>query len=263
VNSQRWRDLQLDSESEDQVWELFHENSKTSPFDPPLSEQAIQQGMNARWESLPYDNLPVVDLPAERTPLTMSLEHAIRARCSARVLSPGSLPLESVATLLHSAYGVTRDQRDAGFPRPFRTVPSAGSLYPLDIYLANSRVDDLPAGLYHYNPTRNHLRFLQSGDLTERISEALVQKQLAQDALAIFFLTAQFDRCTFKYGERGYRFVMLEAGHVAQNLNLAATGLGLGCLNIGGYYDRTIDDLLDLDGVTHSTVYMVAVGGRQ
>ena len=105
---------------------------------------------------------------------------------------------------------------------------------------------------------------LREGDQTQQIAESLVhfQANVAYDSSVIFFLTAIFERSTFKYGARGYRFIFLEAGHVAQNFNLVATGLGLGCLNIGGYYDRAVDKLLGLDGVSHSTIYMIAVSKR-
>jgi SagB-type dehydrogenase family enzyme len=69
-----------------------------------------------------------------------------------------------------------------------------------------------------------------------------------------------FERSTFKYGERGYRFVLLEAGHVAQNLSLTACALGMGCVNIGGFFDRKVDELLELDGLHQSTIYMAGVG---
>jgi SagB-type dehydrogenase family enzyme len=78
----------------------------------------------------------------------------------------------------------------------------------------------------------------------------------------LIFVTAMFKRSTFKYGNRGYRFALLEAGHVAQNINLVTTGLGLGSVNICGYFDRQVDDLLDLDGVTHSTIYIIAIGKK-
>jgi SagB-type dehydrogenase family enzyme len=77
----------------------------------------------------------------------------------------------------------------------------------------------------------------------------------------IVFITAIFERSVFKYGNRGYRFVLLEAGHVAQNLNLATTALGLSCCNIGGFFDRDVDRFLGLDGIGHSTVYLVGIGG--
>jgi SagB-type dehydrogenase family enzyme len=76
----------------------------------------------------------------------------------------------------------------------------------------------------------------------------------------MLFITAQFERSLFKYRDRGYRFILLEAGHVAQNMNLAATALGLGSVDIGGYFDRQADELLGLDGLTHSTIYMVGIG---
>ena len=78
----------------------------------------------------------------------------------------------------------------------------------------------------------------------------------------MFFMTAMFERTVFKYGDRGYRFTFLEAGHVAQNMSLVATALGLGCVNIGGFYDREIDEFLGIDGLTHSTLYMLAIGGK-
>lgn len=78
----------------------------------------------------------------------------------------------------------------------------------------------------------------------------------------LVFITAMFERSIFKYGDRGYRFVLLEAGHAAQNLNLVSNALGLGSLNIGGFFDREMDDFLGLDGITHSTIYMVAIGKK-
>src|SRR5204863_9224189 len=89
-----------------------------------------------------------------------------------------------------------------------------------------------------------------------------VRVRLGLDTAAIFFLTALVERSVYKYGDRGYRFTLLEAGHVAQNINLVAAGLGLGCINIGGYLDRQIDDLLGLDGLEHSTLYLIGVGER-
>jgi SagB-type dehydrogenase family enzyme len=91
----------------------------------------------------------------------------------------------------------------------------------------------------------------------------VVQNTIPQAASLTIFITALFERTVFKYGERGYRFILLEAGHVAQNINLVAAALGLGCLNIGGFFDREIDDFLSLDGITHSTIYMIAIGKRR
>ncbi len=118
------------------------------------------------------------------------------------------------------------------------------------------------AGLYHYNASKNQLRFLREGDQTSRISEAVAYPDLIVGASVLIFITAIFERSVFKYGDRGYRFILLEAGHVAQNVNLVANALGLGCTNIGGFFDRQTDDFVGLDGVTHSTIYMIAIGNK-
>jgi SagB-type dehydrogenase family enzyme len=244
----------------DLVWELFHENSKAGRYDTFPSPDFVARRMERMLESLAFDHYPQIDLPLSRATLDVSLAEAITSRVTARGLAPCSLSIEQLATLLYYAYGITRDNRDTSFPRPFRTVPSGGALYPLELFFHSTHVESLEAGLYHYNPAKNCLRFLRYGDESRRLSEALVQRNLALDTSLIIFITAVFERSVFKYGDRGYRFALLEAGHVAQNLSLAATGLGLGCVSIGGYADRQIDDLLGLDGVFHSTIYLIGIG---
>ena len=155
---------------------------------------------------------------------------------------------------------MARSNEGTSFPRPFRTVPSGGALYPLELYVHAKNVDGLQPGLYHYNPAQNHICCLLEGDQTAHISQAVVQPAVIQETAIQIFLSAIFERSTFKYGDRGYRFVLLEAGHVAQNMNLVSTSLGLGVLNIGGFFDQEIDDWLGIDGITHSTVYMLALG---
>jgi SagB-type dehydrogenase family enzyme len=244
------------------LYELYHENSKTSRFDRGLPAPAVIARMNEMIPSLSYDQYPLVELPVIGAQPLLSLEEAVLTRHSAASLAPVTVTLEQVATLLTFAYGVTRPNEGTIFPRPFRTVPSAGALYPLELYFHSIAVEDLTPGLYHYNPSRSTLRQLRARDLSDELAAALVQPNLAFDASVLFFITAAFERATFKYGERGYRFTLLEAGHVGQNIDLAANALHLGAINIGGFFDREVDDLLGLDGVAHSTLYMVAVGGE-
>jgi SagB-type dehydrogenase family enzyme len=256
-----WEAMRLAQNQNSEVFELFHENSKTSHCSPlEFSEHEIVARMQEMWESLPYDLYPAIALPCPLTPLRITLEEAILTRVTARAMEPCTITLENVATILHCAYGVTRSNEGAPWPHPFRTVPSGGALYPLEIFFHTTHVDGLSAGLYHFNPARNNLRLLVEQDQSAKVADCLVQQNLAYDASVIFFITAIFERSTFKYGERGYRFVLLEAGHVAQNINLVANGLGLGSVNIGGFFDRQVDELLGLDGVTHSTIYLAAVG---
>ncbi|MBI2840751.1 MAG: SagB/ThcOx family dehydrogenase [Acidobacteria bacterium] len=259
-----WDEVRGLKTTENDWWEIFHEASKLGRYDEFPSQESIVARMKELLESLPYDPYPEVALPTEMTALDMRLSEAVLSRTSCRAMRPRSIELRDLAALLHHAYGITRDNSGTEYTRGFRAAPSGGGLYPLEIYFHTKHVQGLRPGLYHYNPLQRNVRLLRGEDLTPRIAEALVpfQSTIAADASVIFFLTALFERSTFKYGLRGYRFILLEAGHVAQTLNLAANALGLGSLNIGGYYDRQIDELLGLDGLTQSTLYMVAAGER-
>jgi len=170
--------------------------------------------------------------------------------------------MEQLASVLYHAYGVTRTNEGTVFPRPFRTVPSAGALYPLELFFHTVHTEGLNPGLYHYNASQHNVCLLRRADETQRIANALVQPAIARGASVVLFITAMFERTLFKYADRGYRFVMLEAGHVAQNVNLCTSALSLGCVNVGGFRDREIDGFLELDGVMHSTIYLIAIGER-
>jgi len=255
-----WNAAKLSTSEDDALWEFFHENTKLNPYDQFPPQEYIRKHMESLWPSLPYQNRPVTRLPEPDLAFDCSLGEAIKTRVSGREMERGPLSLQTLSTLLFCAYGVTRDNQDTGFPRPFRTVPSGGGLYPLELYIHITRCPELETGIYHYNPSENLLAFLHKGDASRDISRALMQPEVALNSTAMIMVTGVFERSTFKYGARGYRFACIEAGHVAQNVNLASNGLGLSCLNIGGYKDRDIDRLLNLDGVRSSTIYMMAVG---
>jgi hypothetical protein len=119
---------------DDLAWESFHENSKTSRYDLPPSDHEVLERMAVLAESLTYHGYPAVPLPEAMTPLNMTLGEAIRRRSTARRLAPRAVDLATLATLLRSAYGITHDRRALGYPRAFRAAPSAGGLYPLEIY---------------------------------------------------------------------------------------------------------------------------------
>jgi SagB-type dehydrogenase family enzyme len=258
-NDRKFAGTPMSRGDENLAWEVFHENSKISMFETPPSDHEVLLRMADLDESLSFEGYPIVEM-AEVSNLAIPLGEAIQNRSTAKRMTPVPVDLRTVSTLLGCAYGVTHDQRSLGYPRAFRATPSGGALYPLEIYFQCGHALGFSSGLYHYNPFKNHLRLLRCGDQSETIARCLVQQNIAHDSSLIIFITALFDRSTFKYGDRGYRFALLEAGHVAQNLNLSALGLGLGSMNIGGFYDRRIDTFLGLDGLTHSTVYMIAIG---
>jgi SagB-type dehydrogenase family enzyme len=198
-----------------------------------------------------HPHLPSVPLPPPG-PLDESLGTVLLNRRSVRELGGAPLPLGHLATVLHAAYGVTSEA-----PQPLRAVPSGGALYPLELYVLASSVRSLEAGLYHYDPLRHALEELGS-PRAGALEEAFVYPELA-GASAVVAVTALFWRTRFKYGLRGYRFALLEAGHVVQNLLLAATALGLAAVPIGGYYDARLERLLGVDGVNEAALYCAAI----
>jgi SagB-type dehydrogenase family enzyme len=251
--------LALNSESGEEPWEDFHEASKTSRFDAPPSNEEVRARMAATPSSLDYGGYTIVPLP-KALPLHVALSQAMVARKTTRNIGAAPLPLEALASLLYYGMGETHDETDKGFPRPFRICPSGGAMYPLELYVHAARTPGLQPGIYHYHPGEHALRLLVDGDQTRTLGMSLVQQKMPLNCSALIFISAIFGRSTFKYGQRGYRFALLEAGHVAQNLILSAGGLGLGAVPVGGFFDREIDEILGLDGLDHSTLYLMAVG---
>ena len=164
--------------------------------------------------------------------------------------------------MLELSYGITEETpADSEVPRlSRRVVPSAGALYPIEMYLVALRVEGLEAGLYHYHPKNRMLDRLQTGELRSEIENAVLYPEIVSQASVVFLLAAVFQRTRFKYGERGYRFVLLDSGHIAQNIYLVSAALGLGAVAMGGYVDDDLNQLLDMNGVDESVVYAVVVG---
>ncbi len=255
-----WQKLLLPKGENYLAWELFHENSKGSLYHEGPTNEVVLQKMGELHESLPFFGCPIIELPAPLKVLTFPLGQALSSRRSVRNFCSSSLDLEQLATILHFAYGVSLENNKNEAPRPFRMVPSGGELFPLEIFFHATQITGLTPGIYHYNPTQHHICLTQEGDATSKINMAMVQQGILKNVSLTVFISAIFERSIFKYGNRGYRFIFLESGHVAQNINLIAQALELGCLNIGGYFDRQVDDLLSFDGLTQSTIYIVAIG---
>jgi SagB-type dehydrogenase family enzyme len=259
----------LANDGEGFVWEVFHENSKISmsgrhPVYGSHPSDAMVVAMMRRLRTVkPYADrpkvpLPPLDRPADGRPFA-ELAHR---RASARGFASGPIGLDALIRALDAAFLVTRDNADNDFPRPFRSVPSGGALYPLEVYLHAARVEGLTAGLYHLDPEDRSLDVLRVGDESARIAPCMVQRDLFGAAAATMFLSAVFFRSVFKYGDRGYRFVLLEAGHAAQNLLLSAEDTEIGAVPIGGFLDRSLDRYLGLDGINESVVYAIHLGSK-
>ncbi len=190
--------------------------------------------------------LETVELPRPDTTGEQPLESVIAARRSVRAFTAETLSLAQVGQLLWAAQGVTD-------PAGLRAAPSAGALYPLELYVI------LPEGLYHYRPAEHHMARLADEDLRETVWEAGLRQDALQQAPAIFVFAAVYERTAARYGDRAERYVHMEAGHAAQNLALQAVALGLGSVPIGAMQDEQVQARLDLPA-DHAPLYLIPVG---
>jgi SagB-type dehydrogenase family enzyme len=204
-----------------------------------------------------YRNTPVIKLP-EPDHQGMTVEEAIRKRRSIRNYSREKMSLSQVSQLLFAAQGVTGKIYDI----PLRTAPSAGALYPFEIYLVVNNVQDLSQGIYHFNVLSHALELIKPGDFRSQVTEAGLQQDMLGKADVTFILSAIFDRVRHKYGERGVRYVYMEAGHISQNISLQAVSLGLGSVGVGAFYDKKVNTLIGVDGRQEAVIYLHAVGTR-
>jgi SagB-type dehydrogenase family enzyme len=203
-------------------------------------------------------NLPgagsTIILPEPRYESDISLEQSLLERRSTRNYSGDSLTLDEVSQLLWAAQGVT-DMSG------YRTAPSAGALYPLEIYIIVGDVVDLPAGIYHYLPENHELQLLAGGDARVALAEAVLSQSWVRDGAISMVITAVYERTTVKYGERGIRYVHIEVGHAAQNICLQATAMGLGLVTVGAFDDDAVAELLDLPD-DENPLYVIPVGRK-
>ena len=191
-------------------------------------------------------------LPEPRTTGEISIEEVILHRRSVRSYTKEAITLNDLSQLLWAAQGITSEEG-------FRTAPSAGALYPLEVYVVAGNVDGLSSGVYRYRAEGHTLQRIHDGDLRKNLSEcALKQTQITGAAVDIVF-AAVFKRTTAKYGERGVRYVYIEAGHAAQNVYLQAEALGLGVCAVGAFYEQEVSELLALSD-DESPIYILTVG---
>ncbi len=188
-----------------------------------------------------------VILPEPVTESNVSLEEALNKRRSIRDFSETGLELDKISQLLWAGQGIT--QKISGY----RTSPSAGALYPLDLFLIKED------GAYHYQPVGHRLERLIRDDIRKELSKSCLDQSFVSEAPVSIIITAVYERTTVKYGERGIRYVHMEAGHSCQNILLQATALGLGAVPVGAFYDDSIKKLLDLP-TYYTVLYVIPVG---
>lgn len=186
------------------------------------------------------------------------------ARHSVRAFSETPFALKDLTTLLRTGYmAINPNPKQSGQKFLRRPVPSAGGLYPLEIYLLVRNVAGLAKGIYHYDALADDLEILSIGEWEGDASKAFLSWQLVENAPVIICIGAVFERTQSKYGPRGYRYALLEAGHVAQNMCLSAIELELSSLCQGGYIDTKLNQLLCLSGSNEAVLYTIAIGSQK
>ncbi len=198
-----------------------------------------------------------IALPPPRYDSNVSIERALMVRRSIREYEDKPLTLEQVGQLAWAAQGIT-DKRYG-----FRSAPSAGATYPLEVYFIVKRngVTGLPEGIYHYLPREHMLELIKSGDYSRELMRACLDQEWVADAAINIVITAIYERTTWRYGERGrIRYVHMEVGHVGQNIYLQCVSLQLGCVVIGAFYDEEVKKIL---GVDEEPLYVIPVGVKK
>ncbi|MCX8033167.1 MAG: SagB/ThcOx family dehydrogenase [Thermoleophilia bacterium] len=233
------------------------------------------------WRTRPatykfYSHAPVISLPS---PLPqpdeeeqLDLWTCVARRRSVRAYGATPLTLVELSRLLWASTGITSSYTTPHGQEFFRAAPAAGALYPIETYLVVNKVEDLEPGLYHYRVAgkdilerpivegSHSLEQLRTGDLRAEIAAAALDQTMCARAGVVFVWTAVFARSVWKYGDRAYRYIYLDAGHIAAHVSLAAVALGLGSCPVAAFYDDEVNALLGVDGETEGAVYMTTVG---
>jgi len=207
----------------------------------------------------------LIDLPVPALTGSVSVEEALQNRRSIRVYADTTLTLAEVSQLLWAAYGITQPIPDGpDFLRGgFRTAPSAGALYPLELYLVARRVDGLEPGVYWYKSETHQLMATPGGDRWNGLAEAALRQPHFETAAAAIVYSAIYERNTSKYGERGReRYVCMDLGHSAENVYLEAYALGIGTCAIGAFIDLAVKQVI---GMTRpeEPIYILPLGRMQ
>jgi len=218
-------------------------------------------GGNLDWANKPetYKSYPpskTIQLPNALQEATMSFVEVLRRRKSIRAFSNQPLSLVDLGFLLWASTGIQRVEQ--GYE--FRTAPSAGALYPIETYIAANNIEDVDSGIYHYNIKNHLLEEIKTGNFGDSLAHSALGQQICASASAVFIWTAIFERSKWKYKQRAYRYIYLDAGHIAENLALAAASITCGSCQIGAFFDDEINSIVDVDGAEESTILLSVIG---
>jgi len=196
----------------------------------------------------------ITKLPEPRYTSSTSLEKAIAERRSVREYGNKPLTLAEISQLLWAAQGVTS-------PSGYRTAPSGGALYPLEVYAIIGNAEGIEKGIYKYKPQKHEVIKVKNGDVRNELSRAALGQTSVADGAVSFVITAVYERTTRKYGDRGIRYVYMEAGHAAQNVCLQAVSLGIGTVVVGAFRDDEVKKVISMSD-DERPLYIIPAGKK-
>ena len=238
--------------------EFYHENSKrffySSDIDFSTRPPPFKEYLDCNLR------IPLPSTSNFRVDLT--IDKAILYRRSCRNFVNRPVSLEALSKILYFGYGVTGSVYYDNVEVLTRPCPSGGALYPYEIYPIVFNVDGIEAGIYHYSPLDHFLELLKKGEFTKQVIELFLKQPHIANSSVCIILSAIIKRTAWKYGARGYRHILLEAGHLVQNMCLLSTAEGLGTLTLGSFDDNSLARFLDLDPVYEPVIYGLITGYR-
>lgn len=203
-------------------------------------------------QAMPEHESDTIRLPEPVHDSDTSVEEALRKRRSNRSYKYMPLTRAEISQLLWAAQCITSQSG-------LRTAPSAGALYPLEMYVVAGNVEGLPDGVYKYSPHNHELTGLAEGDKRNKLCEAALGQTSVRNAAAVIVMSVVYERTTVKYGDRGLKYVHMESGHAAQNVFLQAVPLNLGAVVIGAFYDDKVKEVLEMPE-NEQPLYIMPVG---
>lgn len=231
-----------------------------------IFQQRSKYSKTTTWESLDWRNKPLIykqypehdqiPLPPYKLETAYTIEKIFKSRRSIRDFTSKSISMQQLSTLLWASTGISRIEGNYAF----RTAPSAGALYPIETYVVSNRIDDLSPGIYHYNIDHHSLSPIKEGPQGKILSNAALGQIMCASAPLVLIWTAIFQRSIWKYRQRAFRYIYLDAGHIGENLALTAVALGLGSCQVGAFFDDEINRIINIDGQQESVVYLSVVG---
>ena len=235
---------------------VFHAHSSLQHDTPrPMSDEDVRP-FTTNLDYKTYPDARRVELPGNPAHIQYGLAETARRRRSTAEFADAPLSLEQLATIFAVGCGVT----DPDSRPPKRATPSPGALYPIETYVLAFRVQGLPVGLYHYDVLGHSLEVVRPVQGPKDLWPVLCHDLWGVEPAVAMMLTARLPRVQPKYGERGYRFALLECGHIGQSLLMTAVAMGLTSLPVGGYIDAEFTRLLGIDGIREVGLYIALIG---